>query len=42
MTLDEALHNNTVPSDFEAFKKFFDLMGIKYEIPADNLIYLSG
>lgn len=42
MTIDEAIRSNTVPSDFEAFKKFFELMGIKYEIPADNLIYLSG
>lgn len=33
---------NTAPSDFEAFKKFFERMGIKYEIPSDNLIYLSG
>ena len=33
---------STAPSDFETFKKFFDLMKIKYEIPADNLIYLSG
>jgi len=42
MTIDEAIRNNTAISDFEAFKKFFELMGIKYEIPADNLIYLSG
>lgn len=42
MTIDETIRNNTVPSDFEAFKKFFDLMGINYEIPSDNLIYLSG
>ena len=41
MTIDEAIRNNTVPSDFEAFKKFFDILGIEYEIPADNLIYLS-
>lgn len=38
----ETKENNTAPSDFETFKKFFDLMGIKYKIPADNLIYLSG
>lgn len=42
MTINEAIRSNTVPSDFEAFKKFFEVMGIKYEIPADNLIYLSG
>lgn len=42
MMIDEAICNNTAPSDFEAFKKFFDLMGINYEIPTDNLIYLSG
>lgn len=42
MTIDEAIRNNTAPSDFETFKKFFDLMGIEYEIPVDNLIYLSG
>ena len=42
MTIDEAIRNNTAISDFEAFKKFFELMGVKYEIPADNLIYLSG
>lgn len=42
MTIDEAIRNNTALSDFEAFKEFFEHMGIKYEIPADNLIYLSG
>lgn len=42
MTIDEAIRNNTAISDFEAFKKFFERMGIKYEVPADNLIYLSG
>lgn len=38
----ETNESNTAPSDFETFKKFFDVMGIKYEIPADNVIYLSG
>ena len=42
MTIDEAIRNNTAISDFEAFKKFFERRGIKYEIPTDNLIYLSG
>lgn len=42
MMIDEPIRSNTVTSDFEKFKKFFELMGIKYEIPADNLIYLSG
>lgn len=42
MTIDEPIRSNTATSDFEEFKKFFELMGIKYEIPADNLIYLSG
>lgn len=42
MTIDEAIRNNTALSDFEAFKKFFKRMGIKYEIPTENLIYLSG
>lgn len=41
MTIDGAIRNNTALSDFEAFKEFFERMGIKYEIPADNLIYLS-